>query len=265
MNAVVAFVMFTILAVVGMPKIIDDQFTVASDTEVLQEVENSDVVLVNSVGENTPADEAGIEADDRILAINGQQVTGIEEVSQLTSENAGDTVNILLERNGEQIEVEVTLNEENTGEGYLGIASQSGASGIELRRSTWSAPIVALGLMKQISQLTFQGLGTAISNLAKASEQVAGPVGIFYILREGAKIGLSFILFIIAIISLTLALLNALPIPALDGGRLFVTLLFAALKKPLSRRMEEAIHGTGFVVLIGLIILITIVDVNRFF
>lgn len=270
MNAIVAFVMLTILAATGMPKIIDNQFTVASDTKTIQEVENRDVILVNSVGENTPASAAGLEVDDRILSIDGEQITDIEKVANLTESNAGKTVPILVERNGEQIKLEVTLNKENAGHGYLGIASQSGASGIEVTRSTWSSPIAALGLMKQISVLTFQGLGTAISNLAKgntekASEQVAGPVGIFYILREGTELGLGFILFIIAIISLTLALLNALPIPALDGGRLFVTLLFAALKKPLTRRTEEAIHGTGFAVLILLIILITIVDIKRFF
>lgn len=270
MNALVAFIMFTILAATGMPKIIDDQFVVANDTKTIQEVQNSDIVLVNSVGERTPASEAGIKANDRILAIDGVGITSIEQVADLTEGNAGQTVPILLDRNGEHVEVQATLNKENSGQGYLGIASQSGATGIEVTRSTWSSPIVALGLMKQISQLTFQGLGTAVSNLVKgntekASEQVAGPVGIFYILREGAALGLGFILFIIAIISLTLALLNALPIPALDGGRLFVTLLFEALKKPLTRRMEEAIHGTGFFVLILLIILITIVDVNRFF
>lgn len=270
MNALVAFFILTILAAAGMPKIIDDQFTVSSDAKIIQEVENSDVVLVNSVGENTPANAAGLKADDRILKINDEEVTSVDQVAELTSSNAGKTIPILVERNEKQIKVEAKLNQKNSGQGYLGIASQSGASGIEVSRSTWSSPVVALGLMKQISILTFQGLGTAISNLVqgnteKASEQVAGPVGIFYILREGAKIGFNFILFIIAIISLTLALLNALPIPALDGGRLFVTLLFTALKKPLTSRREEAIHGTGFAALILLIILITIVDINRFF
>ncbi len=270
MNAIVAFLIFTVLAAAGMPKVIDDQFTVENDTKVIQQVQNSDTVLVNNVGENSPASKAGIKADDRLLAIGGEEITNVEQVADLTQKNAGRTISILLERDGQQVVVEATLNKENTGQGYLGLASQSGASGIEVTRSTWSSPIVALGLMKQISILTFQGLGTAISNLAKgntekASEQVAGPVGIFYILNEGAKIGLNFILFIIAIISLTLALLNVLPIPALDGGRLFVTLLFAGLNKPLTKRREEAIHGTGFAVLMLLIVLITIVDINRFF
>ena len=71
-------------------------------------------------------------------------------------------------------------------------------------------------------------------------------------------------LMVIAIISLTLAIMNVLPIPALDGGRLFVTLLYKALKKPLTKEAEERIHGTGFALLMVLFVVITIVDVNRF-
>jgi regulator of sigma E protease len=70
---------------------------------------------------------------------------------------------------------------------------------------------------------------------------------------------------IIAIISLTLAIMNILPIPALDGGRLWMMLASRGLKRPISARTEEIINAVGFVVLIGLIITITVVDVNRFF
>ena len=72
-------------------------------------------------------------------------------------------------------------------------------------------------------------------------------------------------LLIIAIISLTLAIMNILPIPALDGGRLWIMLVSRGLKRPISAKREEAINAAGFVVLLGLIVLITIVDVQRFF
>jgi regulator of sigma E protease len=70
---------------------------------------------------------------------------------------------------------------------------------------------------------------------------------------------------VIAVISLTLAIMNVLPIPALDGGRLFVTLIYRTIKKPLTEKAEDIIHGTGFAVLMLLFVLITIVDVKRFF
>jgi regulator of sigma E protease len=72
-------------------------------------------------------------------------------------------------------------------------------------------------------------------------------------------------LLIIAVISLTLAIMNVLPIPALDGGRLFVTLLFKGLKKPLPADVENMIHGFGFAALMLLFVVITVVDVRRFF
>jgi regulator of sigma E protease len=85
-------------------------------------------------------------------------------------------------------------------------------------------------------------------------------------LQSGSDLGPQFMLFIIAIISLTLAIMNILPIPALDGGRLWMTLISRGIfKKPLSNKREEAINATGFFILLGLIALITFVDVKRFF
>ncbi len=269
-NLLIAYLMLVVLAATAMPKIIDNQYTVASDTKVIQHVQNEDVVLTDSVVSGSPAEKAGIKPGDRILQLDGQTISSPEQIPPVTEHNAGKTITVKVDRNGKEAVYRVTLNQQNTGDGYLGISSSSGRSGIELQRSTWSSPIVAAGLLKQFSELTFKGLGTALSSLSRgdtktASEQVSGPVGIFYILREGGKLGLSFILMIIAIISLTLALINILPIPALDGGRLFVTLLFRAMKKPLTKRREDFIHGSGFAFLMLLFILVTFVDIKRFF
>jgi regulator of sigma E protease len=99
---------------------------------------------------------------------------------------------------------------------------------------------------------------------AKATEQVSGVVGVGYIFSSASFLGPVFMLMIVAVISLSLAVMNILPIPALDGGRLFVTLLFRAMKKPLTQKTEERIHGTGFAILMILFVLITILDVQRF-
>jgi regulator of sigma E protease len=85
------------------------------------------------------------------------------------------------------------------------------------------------------------------------------------ILKNGSLLGYQFMLFIIAIISLTLAIMNILPIPALDGGRLWIMLASRRLKRPLSAKREEAINAAGFALLIALMILVTIVDVHRSF
>jgi regulator of sigma E protease len=100
---------------------------------------------------------------------------------------------------------------------------------------------------------------------AKASEQVSGPVGIVVVLKDGSLLGYQFVMLIIGLISLSLAIMNILPIPALDGGRFYVLLLSRIFGRKLSQDMEERIVGTSFIFLLVLIVLITIVDVRRFF
>lgn len=275
MNLVTAVLLLTLLALLGLPKIIDDQFTVASDTKVIR-----NEVLVGYVDPDSPAAKAGVKERDQILAISTEEGTYIPvqeagKLPDITEENAGQTIKLIVEQDGIAKELSVALRStdeveasKNTDKpkGYLGILPTE----YTLRRSTWSAPIVGVGLVKQFTQATFVGLGRAVGgllsgNTSKASEQVAGPVGIFVLIKDGSLLGYQFILMIVAVISLTLAIMNVLPIPALDGGRLFVTWLYRLMRRPLTQNTEEWIHGTGFALLMVLFVFITIVDVRRFF
>lgn len=266
MNLVTAFVLFTLLALIGMPKLFDGQFTIKSDTKIVKKD-----VLVAYVEPGSPADKAGLKPRDKIdsLGLPGQPdgITSAEDLLNLTNHFAGQEVRILYERSGnhEAVNVRLRTNQEaGTDKGHLGLAPTE----YIVQRSTWSAPIVAGGLIWQISVLTFKGLGAVFAGLfrghvAEATAQVAGPVGIFELLKNGSLLGYQFVLAIVAVISLTLALINALPIPALDGGRFFLTLIYRVLKRPLKQSTEEWVHGTGFVMLLVLIALITIVDIRR--
>lgn len=295
MNLATAIVLLTILALAGMPVLINksnqnvDQFTVASDERIVTQQ-----VLINYTEPGSPGDKAGLRAKDQIERIGavGGSMTEINKRSELqaaTRSLAGQVVAVEYRRDKEQKRTTVQLRSaaeieasEKAGQpkGHIGV----GLSEYQVNRYTWSAPVVAVGLVGQMTQLTLEGLGKAIQGLggliaglvtnntparqaaqAQATEQVSGPVGIFFILQVGAERGAGMVLFIIAIISLTLAIMNALPIPALDGGRLFVTLVYRALRRPLTQRAEELIHGTGFAVLMVLFLLITVVDVRRFF
>jgi regulator of sigma E protease len=280
MNLITALVLFTLVALIGMPKLVDNQFTVDSDTKIIKEVENQNVVLVREISEESPAAKIGISTGDELLSIDGIELDNPEQLPSIVEQRSGKEVQIVFKDNTGNIQTkEIKLADSRP---YIGIAPYSGETGVEVRRSTWSAPIVAVGLIKDFTILTFKGLGTAVKGLgsifagiftgnnearkngqSKATEQVGGPLAIFAVLKEGSKLGISFILTIIALISLTLAIMNILPIPALDGGRLFVTLLFRALRKPLTPEMEDRIHGTGMVVLLILFALITVVDIRR--
>lgn len=274
MNLITAFFIFTVLALIGMPKIIENQFTVDSDTKV---VKND--VLVGFVESGSPADKAGVQARDKILSIKNDvevsEIKSAQDLPEITKKYAGQNVEIELKRGNENKTLNATLRSSSEVEeskktdnpkGFLGLSPTE----FTIRKSTWSAPIVSAGVIKQFTTETFKGIGGALLNLfkgngSKASEQVSGPVGIFVVLKDGSLLGIRFILMIIAIISLTLAIMNVLPIPALDGGRLFVTLIFKLSKKELTQSLEEKIHGTGFAALMLLFLLITYVDVRRFF
>jgi regulator of sigma E protease len=285
MNLVVAFVLLTVLAWFGTPQIVDNQFKVASDTKVIK-----NDVLIGYVEPGSPAEKAGLQVRDKLVSLAPADmvvclstdcpslettITADDQLPNVTKQFAGKSAALTFERSGEVKVVEVQLRstgeveaskQTNDPKGYLGISPTE----YTLTRATWSAPIVAAGEMVQITTLTFQGIGHALGSLltgnaGEASRQVAGPVGIFVLLKDGSLLGYQFVLLIIALISLTLAIMNALPIPALDGGRLFVTLLFRALKKPLTKKTEDLIHGTGFAILMLLFVLITVVDIRRFF
>lgn len=284
MNLVVAVVLLTILAAVGIPSLVPNQFTVKSDTHIAR-----NELLVSYVEPNSPASQAGLKAGDQLKTMNGVSVKTENDLKNFTKAHSGQKVTVVTARGGKTIVATTTLRSEqvvaasqktSNPKGYIGVAP----SVYTLQRSTWSAPVVAVGLTAQFTALTFQGLGKAVAGLGSiiagavtgntharqqgqttASSQVSGPVGVYVILQDGSLLGYQFILFIIAIISLTLAIMNILPIPALDGGRLWLTLFTRGLGRPLSARTEEIVNATGFMVLISLMILITVVDVKRFF
>lgn len=259
-NWVTAIVIFTLLALVGIPKILPNQFNIPTDTAVV----NSSVQAAQ-VTPNSPAERAGLQKGDKLISLASEPVTSAERFSTQTASHAGQTVPFVYERDGQKKESQVTLNKERGTTGYLGV----GPAEQSTQRATWSAPIVGAGLTIQFTYETFKGLFATIANLfqakfAQAGANVAGPVGIITILKDSSSLGVIPVMFLIGIISLTLAVMNVLPIPALDGGRLFVTLIFRALKKPLTERREEAIQLTGFVALMLLIVVITLLDVKRF-
>jgi regulator of sigma E protease len=276
MNLIACFLILTFLALVGLPQIVNNQFTVSKDSKVVNQE-----VLAGYVEPNSPAYKAGIKSQDHLLSIVNEsgKVDSVNSASSLpviTKSNAGKIITLNYQYNGKNYSKKILLRtakvvnasiNTNNPVGYLGIQP----SNYILKRYTWSAPIVSIGFMGQVTALTLKGLGNAVAgllqgNTTKASSQVTGPVGIVVLLKDGSLLGYKFILLIVAIISLSLAIINILPIPALDGGRLFFTLLPRLFtRKPLKQSTEEWIHGTGMAVIMLLFVLITIVDIHRYF
>lgn len=279
-NWLVAAGLLTILAWTGLPKVLPDQFSIPADTSLTKKP-----VEITVIAENSPAAEAGLEVGDQIVRFDGEPVPTSTEFAEKTAANKGEEVEIIYMRDGVEYTTSTTLRSENSnGEGYLGV----GSGQREEIHATWSAPVVGVVTTAQFTLVTLQGLGdlvvnlvtgvvlqfspdqaareTAQANLNTAGNSVAGPIGILGTIFPAAEqAGLTQLVFLTAIISLTLAIMNALPIPALDGGRWFVTAVFKLAKKPLTKEREERIQGIGFMILMALIVVVTVVDVGKLF
>ncbi len=277
-NWVTAIVLLTIISLMGMPKILDNQFSVAGDTQIIR-----DPLHVAYIEENSPASQAGLKVGDQLLRLDGAQVTSADNLAEFTKTHHGDKVEVIYSRGGAEYTAQATLRDNNDDKkGYLGVSTMQR----EKLRATWSAPFVGVATTIQFTGATLAGTGQVIwdaikglvqslsfdektrdagqQGLATVSSSVAGPVGILGVIFPQAQAaGFEQLLFLTAIISLSLAVMNILPIPALDGGRWFTMTVFRLLKKPLTKEIEERIQAIGFLVLMGLVLLVTWADIGK--
>ena len=276
-NWLVAGVLLTILAWTGLPQVIPNQFSVPQDMSV----QNKGDVSIAALIDDYPAARAGLKEGDIIETFAGKEVTTVEQLIALTHQYRGETVAVGYERNDKKQTKQVTLRDSEQGTVF-----GAGLGQMQLARYTWSAPIVGFGTTLQLTGMTLQGVGDIVVNLAQGlagkvslSDQaqeaadkklqevgnnVAGPVGILGVLFPSVQqAGIIQIVFFSALISLTLAVMNILPIPGLDGGRWYTMTIFRLLKKPLTKEREEVIQTVGVLLLLVIIVAVTVSDVTK--
>lgn len=280
MNWLAAFIILTILCWTGMPTFMQNQFHMPGDT-----YENEIKVYISHVTEDSPAERSGLKVDDQLVKAGNTVVKTADDIFIFNNEHTGEDVTYTIRRQEEELEIPVKLNEK--GSDYtLGIRMRE--SDLLLHRATWSAPIVAAVNTVQLTGETYRGLWTMVKSLGSgivkqfsfdestrqegASElktigdSVSGPVGIIGILFPASvESGPTTLAFLAALISVSLACMNVLPIPALDGGRFTLIALFRMRKKTLTKEIEEKIIARAFVFLLALIIIVTVLDITRFF
>lgn len=213
-----------------------------------------------------PGELAGIKSGDKIISADGVVVGAADEFRNIVYSFENKKIEIVYERNKTQIISEVTpVVLKETGKPGVGIEIIE--SGI-VKYPWYVSPYYALKLSGELISTipsTFGAMFKAIKENGSTSGVVAGPVGIAVMAGEAAKDGASTLLQFIGLLSLNLAVLNILPFPALDGGRLLFVIMEAIFKKrKIIGKIEKIFNVAGFALLILLIITVTVGDLHFF-
>ena len=217
---------------------------------------------VAEVSPGSPAAAAGLETGDIILSINGQPIKTFDDIRRAVEDSLGKDTSLEIQKAPGQTVTVSLVPRENPPEGEGAMGIQSRALTERKTEPFWRA--IPLGFKQTF--VTLVAFKDAIFSLFAGTSQFqfVGPVGIAELTGEAAQGGFNILLQFAAFLSLNLAIVNLLPLPALDGGRIvFVIIEWARGGRRISPRVEGIIHMVGFLLLILLAILITYQDIAR--
>src|SRR3989344_650983 len=226
-------------------------------------------VLVEKVQTNSPAAEAGLKPKDFVVELQkgakNYKLSSPNELTLLTQKFLGEEVNLSVERNGKKLNLLITPRKNPPkGQGPLGIVITSPF--IEKKYPWYQAPfyglIEAFNITKKIV-VEFGRIIIQLITLHKPEVDVAGPIGIAQYTGQAIKFGKNAVLELLALLSLNLAVINILPFPALDGGRLVFVIYEWTTKKRVNKTVERYVNLFGIIVLLSLALVISIRDVTR--
>lgn len=255
----VAAILLSIVMGIGAPTVVQDE-------------ENQGLVdpkiQITAIASNSPAEEAGLKPGDTIMSISGTDINKIKEVQGFTQAHKGEEIILTIRRGKEVFDVSLIPRvspPEN--EGPMGVALARTA----LKSYPWyQAPIKGIVATGNLTLMIIKVWGTTIMNLFQGKGvptgvEVKGIVGIFGLFIQVGAMGASYFLQFIAMISVSLALINVLPIPALDGGWLLFLVIEKLKRRPLNQKIVQNISLVFFFLLIALMIWVTIKDIAQLF
>ncbi len=206
-----------------------------------------------------PAELAGLQKGDQIVEINNSPISSWDDLQKTIGESEeSENIGITVVRNNSEKELTVNpLMDKETNRVVIGITPA-------YKKSFIQSFSVSIDRMVFVLEEMFNFFGQLFTGKA-STEDVVGPVGIIHLVGEAAKTNIYNVLSLAALISINLGMVNLLPIPALDGGRLIFLIIEGIMGRPIDPEKEGFIHFTGFVLLIGLMIFIVYKDIVRFF
>ena len=252
-----AWFLFSLGYLVGLPQSTD---TLGKNAQV-----SDSQVVIAQVLPNTPAAQAGLKDGDIIKRINNVSVGTEKALQDAVAANAGQSTQLLIQRASEEKTITVIPEAKTGGRATIGVAIfASGLVRYPFFSALWEGARTTGWILGQIF-MSFINLFKEIFKGQDVSAQFAGPVGIATITGQAARLGFTYLLQFTALLSLNLAVINIIPFPALDGGRIIFLLIEKAKGKPVRKEVETLIHNIGFLLLIALVIFVTFKDIVKLF
>lgn len=212
---------------------------------------------IDAVSEGSPAETAGIMAGDEITAIDGQPIEAWTDVSAAIASAEGGQIIMTVQRDGRTLEAAVTPEQTQDGAYLIGITSRVSHNPFravaEGAKSTWN---ITVSMFQTLSQLFTGQLG---------ADSLSGPVGMVQMVSQTTQYGWWYYGFLTALICINLAIINMLPLPALDGGRIIFVIISMITGRPVSQKVEGTVHFVGIMLLFGLMAYVTFNDITRIF
>ena len=250
-NILFAYLCFYLLCVTGFPKLFDP---------------NLDPVVGRTVM-GSPAYVAGLQPGDRIMQIDAEEIETFKDMQEYIRSTEGQALEFTISRNETKImqlmtPVRLLAEDDLEEQAYVSVVGIEPEL-FEPRYGVLESFGKAFGKVGSILSFTFKGLYGVITGTTPAKDALAGPIGIFDIINDAARAGLSYLTLIVGIVSLNLAIVNLFPIPVLDGGHLVFFAIEKLRKKPLSAKVEEGLVKVGLSLLICLMIFTLYNDMDR--
>lgn len=256
MNLLLAIALLSVGFMIGLPQTTDNV-----DPKLVSERH----LEIMQVLPDKPAQKAGLKAGDTIVSLSGLQNPKVKELQKYVDTHKTDEIPVVVERDNQLLQFKIKpIVYEDTGKGGLGIAIVE----VGIVRYPWYKAIyygfTTTGIyLKEI----IVGLYILLSGLMMGKgggAAVSGPIGIAVMTGQAARLGAAYLIQFTALLSVNLALINILPIPALDGGRLLFLLIGKIRGKPAPMKYEQVAHLIGFALLMLLIVFVTVHDMGAF-
>mgnify|MGYP001578362740 CR=1 FL=1 len=257
MNFLFAWLLISVVFTLGLPQPIDPSERAAHPDAKIQ---------ILAVQKGTPAEMMGLSLGDEILAIAGEKITSLKQVSDTIAGSKGKNLEMTISRLGAEMTLSgVPRTQYPATEGSLGISfSETAVISYPWYESIYRGAIATYNITIAI----LAAFGNIIAGLFGAGTgapvDVTGPVGIVYLTKQMSDLGIAYLLQFAALLSINLAIINILPIPALDGGRILFILIEKLKGSPVSRQAEGMVHQIGFILLLLLMLFITVRDFSTF-